>query len=529
MYRLVCISGQGSARSIILKEGDNFIGRLDSSDVKISSNGVSKKHAAIVVNGENVYVTDLGSRNGTFVNGVMVKRKDLNIGDKIAIHDHVFQLVKGDIKIAELSKMSGLDFKKNDDDVDDYQGNPRMYAPGLKGDLDHFLDTTIMPFFEIITKKYSVSSIITAVLLSTIVLITLIVTIPVVQFDRLVLDQETAQRAVYLASILAQQNKDTVSLQSQESPSVKAIEDQPGVVYAWVSDVTGRVLASSEGGGDQLPGPVMERVKEITEGRIKDYKNMTKVGADIYPIGAGRYIVTAPIKAYSEEKGETAYVGFAAIEFSTQAVEHVLAGAWQRIFVGMAIACFIGLLIAIFFSKLFNLPFIRMYDEVDLALKGESKRVSFTFGSRQGMDLIELMNILLRKSRRVSAKSLSSMDSLQESHAGDYATLFDSVGRAIKIPFFVLDSSNSLVTANSAFSNISTYRVGDWHGVPIVDAIKEQKILGVILNLISRFDSMGQDLSEEVLVNDKIHRISVSGIKNDRGEFSYHCVSIEVV
>ena len=145
------------------------------------------------------------------------------------------------------------------------------------------------------------------------------------------------------------------------------------------------------------------------------------------------------------------------------------------------------------------------------------------------MDLVELINILLRKSRRASARSMGGVDSLQESHSGDFSTVFDSVGRALKIPFLVLDNSNSIVSANAAFSNISTYRIGDWHGVPLVDAIREQTILGVILNLISRFDSMGQDLSEEVLVNDKIHRISVSGIKNDRGEFSHHCISIEVV
>ena len=529
MYRLVCISGQNAAKSVILKEGDNVIGRLENSDVKISANGVSKKHAAIIVKGETVYVTDLGSRNGTFVNGVMVKRKDLNIGDKIAIHDHIFQLVKGDIKIAELSKLPGMEFKSTDDDVDEYHGSPRMYAPGIKGDIDHFLDTTIMPFFEAVTKRYSVSSIITAVLITTIVIITFIITIPIVQFDKLVLDQETAQRAVYLASLLAQQNKDTVSLQSQESPSVKAIEDQPGVDYAWVTDPTGRVLAASEGAGDQLPGPVMERLKAIMEGKVSDYKSITKVGADVFPIGAGRYIVTAPIKVYSEEQGEVTYRGFASIDFSTQAVKHTLAGSWQRILVGMAIACFIGLLISLFYSKLFNLPFIRIYDEVDLALKGESKRVSFSFGSRQGMDLVELINILLRKSRRASARSMGGVDSLQESHGGDFSTVFDSVGRALKIPFLVLDNSNAIVSANAAFSNISTYRIGDWHGVALVDAIREQNILGVILNLISRFDSMGQDLSEEVLVNDKIHRISVSGIKNDRGEFSHHCISIEVV
>jgi hypothetical protein len=92
-----------------------------------------------------------------------------------------------------------------------------------------------------------------------------------------------------------------------------------------------------------------------------------------------------------------------------------------------------------------------------------------------------------------------------------------------------LDNSNTIVSANQAFSTITTYRASDWHGVPLVDAIKEQRILGVILSLIARFDEMGQDLSEEAIVNEKVYRIGVSGVKNDRGEFTYHCISVEMV
>lgn len=529
MYRLVCISGQSSVRSAILKEGENSLGRSEVNDIKVISNGVSKRHASIFVKGESIYLTDLGSRNGTFVNGVMVKRKDLNVGDKIAIHDHIFQLVKGDIKIAELSQSSALNFKQAKDDDDDYEVAARMYSPGIKGQVDQFLDTTVMPFFETIMKKNSISGIITVVLMASIILMTLIVTLPVVQFDRYILDQETAQRAVYIGNILAQQNKEALSSVSGETASVEVVEDQPGVTYAWVADVSGRILASSKGGGDQLPGVIMGRVKKIMSGETKDYKSITKSGADVYSIGQERYIVTAPIKVHSEEEGQQVIAGFAAIEFSTKAIKHSSSGAWQRIFVGMAIACFIGLILVLFFSKLFHLPFIRIYDEVDLALKGEAKRVGLSYGSKPVMDLVELVNILLRRSRRASAKAMAGVDSLQDSHGADYASVFESVGKSLKIPFFVLDSSNAIVSANAAFSAISSYKVGDWHGVAVVDAIKEQKILGVVLNLVARFDSMGQDLSEEVLFNDKIHRISVSGVKNDRGEYSYHCISVEMV
>ena len=540
MYRLICISGQNSARSFILKEGDNVVGRMDDADIKISSNGVSKKHAVINVKGNTVHVTDLGSKNGTFVNGVMVKKKELNSGDKVAIHDHVYQIVKGEIKIEELSSFSASDLQQGGEDSDyEYRGKPRAKVQGIKGSIDQFIESTVMPFFEEISKRYSISVIISVVLISCIIAITLIVTVPVVQFDSMILDKEAAQRAVYLSNLLAEENKNTVGTEGEEVPSVKAAEDVPGVVWSAVADIGGRVLAPAERAGDQLPGVVMDRIKEILKGTISLKEDTVKIGAnvykrsaDVYSIGSGRYIVTSPIKVYSEQEGQNVVIGFATLEFATSGLQNSLAGAWQRILVGMAIACFIGLMISIFFSRLFILPFVRIYDELDLALKGEAKRVSYSFGTREGMDLIELLNILIRKSRRASAKVVydNVPESLHDLHSSiDNVLIFDSVGRALKVPFFVLDTSNSIVSANQAFSSITNYKATDWHSVPVVDAIKEQRILGVILSLIARFDEMGQDLSEEVIVNEKVYRIGVSGVKNDRGEFTYHCISVEMV
>lgn len=539
MFRLICISGQSSARSFILKEGDNVIGRLEGVDIRIASNGVSKKHAVINIKGGSVHITDLGSKNGTFVNGVMVKKKEINSGDKIAIHDHVYQLVKGEVKIEELSGFSVPDGPQGEDSEYEYRGKPRLRVPGIKGAIDQFIESTVMPFFEEISKRYSVSSIISVVLLSCIVAITLIVTVPVVQFDSMILDKEAAQRAVYLSNLLAEENKNTVGVQSEEVPSVKAAEDVPGVIWSAVADTSGRILAPADKAGDQLPGVVMDRIKEIMKGTVSLKEDTIKIGAnvykrsaDVYSVGRGEYVVTSPIKIYSEEKGETVITGFATLGFATSGIQNSLAGAWQRILVGMVIACFIGLMISIFFSRLFVLPFIRIYDELDLALKGEAKRVSYSFGTREGMDLIELLNILIRKSRRASAKVVydNAPESLHDMHGSiDNILIFDSVGRALKVPFFVLDTSNTIVSANQAFSGITTYKASDWHGIPIVDAIKEQRILGVILSLIARFDEMGQDLSEEALVNEKVYRIGVSGVKNDRGEFTYHCISVEMV
>jgi len=222
MYKLICLSGQSSARSFILKEGDNTIGRLEQSDIKINSNGVSKQHAIIVVKGGNITVSDVGSKNGTFVNGVMVKKKELGVGDKIAIHDHVYQLVKGDISASDLPSVSSFDRAVADDDLE-YKGNPRVKAPGIKGDINNFLDTTVMPFFESIMNRYYVSALITSLTVFIVAAIVLIVTIPIVEFDSYVLDRETSQRAAYLATLLAEQNKNTIGAENPEPPSIKAV------------------------------------------------------------------------------------------------------------------------------------------------------------------------------------------------------------------------------------------------------------------------------------------------------------------
>lgn len=61
------------------------IGRDPSSDVVVNHPVVSKNHAEIVRQEGKVFIVDLGSTNGTFVNGIKVKRHQLQELDRIVI------------------------------------------------------------------------------------------------------------------------------------------------------------------------------------------------------------------------------------------------------------------------------------------------------------------------------------------------------------------------------------------------------------------------------------------------------------
>ena len=56
-------------REYPLLDGENLVGRDASARVRFASVSVSRRHASITIDGENATVADLGSKNGTFVEG----------------------------------------------------------------------------------------------------------------------------------------------------------------------------------------------------------------------------------------------------------------------------------------------------------------------------------------------------------------------------------------------------------------------------------------------------------------------------
>lgn len=64
-----------AGREYFLREGENTVGR-ESADVLLSDQTVSRRHAVITLEGGKVWVTDLGSTNGTYAAGVQVQPND---------------------------------------------------------------------------------------------------------------------------------------------------------------------------------------------------------------------------------------------------------------------------------------------------------------------------------------------------------------------------------------------------------------------------------------------------------------------
>ena len=65
--------------------GSTVIGRGAEADVQLTDTSVSRRHAEVRVLGDTVEVHDLGSTNGTWVNGRRVQTASLRDGDRITV------------------------------------------------------------------------------------------------------------------------------------------------------------------------------------------------------------------------------------------------------------------------------------------------------------------------------------------------------------------------------------------------------------------------------------------------------------
>ncbi len=68
-----------------LDEGSNLIGRSHEAKLKLPDTGVSRRHVEVTVTGDVAMVHDLGSTNGSIVNGQRVTSQQLRDGDVIRI------------------------------------------------------------------------------------------------------------------------------------------------------------------------------------------------------------------------------------------------------------------------------------------------------------------------------------------------------------------------------------------------------------------------------------------------------------
>ena len=96
-FALRFISGKYQGGEFPLRmDREIIVGRSSDLDMVLVEDMVSRKHAKITATGEQIVIQDMGSTNGTFVNGEKIKKARLKEGDRILIGTSIIKLVAVD-------------------------------------------------------------------------------------------------------------------------------------------------------------------------------------------------------------------------------------------------------------------------------------------------------------------------------------------------------------------------------------------------------------------------------------------------
>jgi hypothetical protein len=90
----------------IVPEKQILVGRSSDLDMVLVEDMVSRKHARIAMQTDQIWIEDLGSTNGTFVNGEKIKRARLKEGDRVLIGTSILKVIAGD------TPRDGMDAKR---------------------------------------------------------------------------------------------------------------------------------------------------------------------------------------------------------------------------------------------------------------------------------------------------------------------------------------------------------------------------------------------------------------------------------
>jgi len=104
--KLVLSLNGATLREFPLARERTTIGRRPENDIQVDNLAVSGKHALIITILNDSFLEDLGSTNGTYVNGKLVKKHALQHGDVITVGKHELRYVN------EQASAQDSDFEK---------------------------------------------------------------------------------------------------------------------------------------------------------------------------------------------------------------------------------------------------------------------------------------------------------------------------------------------------------------------------------------------------------------------------------
>jgi PAS domain-containing protein len=474
MFKLVVVGGKLRGKEYILQDGENVIGRSSDNDVSIPVEGVSKKHLKVTVNGETAFAEDLGSSNGTLVNGKIIKRMTVKDGDKIALPNLIFQVVYV-LEKKVIIKKKVLKGESDEDAYDDLNQVEPM-PTSLVAKPIWIFKNKIMPVIYSFNEQYEWSALVGFLLFIFIAINISLTIMPVLNDSRRLLQREVSFRAKQYAAEVDRLNN--VFLRDKNLDQIYTGfldgEDAEGIQSYKLFDTEGRVYR-----------PVAELNTIVNESFAVDalkYFKVEKNQDTEYIRPDGKIIrVARAIKAHDKILGRDVVVAIIALTFAPTSLATEAANNSKAYLESLVTS---GMVAIIFFGMLYYMtvrPLDEMKIQIERVLRGRQKEIESKIMFKEMYPLRNTINSILTRIKELQNTDSGEMQTMEED--GPYLRALEEFMAGAQGPVMILNSEKVIQRINPEAEDLVGLRENSASGQSILDTARDQGFAATIIDL----------------------------------------------
>jgi hypothetical protein len=491
MLELIIIRGpanEGKVYSIAL--GQSFtIGRSSDCSIVLPSSGVSKQHCSITpLNSLRIEIEDLGSANGTFVNGLLIKKHVIKPGDSITVHQFtlqlrkqapqlvvasppreaaqpVYQMPSGGFSASGMATIGSVTDSSEDANASRQDGNV----------IYNWFENNIFPIADRLSARTSLIPLIFGSVLIWSVLVSIFSVNPFKNRANFRIQDQSIEVARLYARQIARLNLDAI-IEQRYSGLVTQLDSKrgqtPGIVEAMIIDrVNAQILAPPEKLGQALPS-------DSPAAAIAVSKDVEYVGVDE---NSNTAFVVVPIVVGTPEGNKA--VASAYVRFNYLENQFSFASVLDQMLNSILISLTFGWVLFAFLYRWTEGSLQRSADAIQQALKSGDTSISFPVKSRGAENLAQEIGYALAKTGGSSSQP-SGMDAGTQSSEWAISAVNNTGGAAA-----ALDGKLTILAWNPRMAQILN--------------IQESVAVGAEISQASRdvaFESTVRDLAQEAVL-----------------------------
>lgn len=502
-----------------LPDGSHKIGRTPDCPIQLASPQVSKQHALLVVKDNKAAIVDLGSANGVFVNGILVRKQRIERNDEISIGSFRIRISNSKTKrpIRPSTAIDGNLAKNLDMDSAPEEAPAAQLTPQEK--LLLLVDTKILDPYYRLVKSFDWRFILAGILLGALVLSVILSVIPVVRWGHTTTTRESLARAQTILGQVVRENYRILAKTNDFTRlTVESAEAESGILSCYVLDPRANTILAPTKLFNKSVTDVyaLLAIKKITEQK-QEFVSVDR--------GGGEYIVGLPIYLYSQETNDRSLAAIVLADFQ---IPDQVTATFEPLVEAALFSILLSLAAYYLIFKMFQHPISKMQEQLDVALKGEEVTITSEAKSSELEGLAAVINFALSRMRLAGGNAPIKRDD-PETEDKEFERAVQEFDKGTSDALLLLDKDKKVVFVGQVLEELLGMRNQYAVGQNISDACRDQSFAGTVIDMSDKVvQTLGEPQFSTLDVNGISRNLVAIGHKNQQGEIRFVFVTVKL-